>query len=150
MNDQCKNFSFCGSSSHGEDLCKSCEVNEHPKRFQGCMFCRRPQKDSHCCLICTADFCSWVKESTNIDDGYLAGLKLLNSEWKMIKLPFIQRDVRFYNEWFGFYIGDDKWKIPDVKMETNAIVMSEYNHVVLEILLNNNDIDIYAEVQLTS
>ncbi len=130
-----------------EGLCKNCELNEYPERFYGCIFCRRPQRYEYYCLVCISGFSTWVEKNANIDE-YLAASKLCYNDEKMIKNPFIKRDIDFYDKWSGFYIGDNKWEIYDVKMKTNRAVTFENSREVLEELLNENGIDIYAEIQL--
>ncbi len=138
-------FYLCSYSEEG--LCKNCEIDEYPERFHGCIFCRRVHHGGYCCYSCSDGFYKWVMRNTNIDEN-LAVHKLCHNNRKIVSLPFINKNKNLFHGWPGFYVGNDEWIKPDMKMKTNKVVTFDNNHEVLEELLNENGIDIYAEIQL--
>nr|QBK92837.1 MAG: hypothetical protein LCPAC401_04750 [Pithovirus LCPAC401] len=130
-----------------ESLCEKCEINEFPERFTGCIFCRAPQRHSYCCIPCSSAFSSWVRKNTNINED-MAVFNLCHTRQGIARLPFMKIRINIFSRWPGFYTGDDKWRNVDVKMETQEVVTEENCDKILEKMLLENGIDIFASVQL--
>lgn len=142
------------ASYSSEGLCHCCEVDAYPERFQGCMFCRRPQ-DYGCCLTCGSAFSKWLEETIVVNVPLQFGF-LHHMIWRLTEdvetiVPFLpeqhQRNRSFY-EWPGFYVGNNRWVLKDIQLELNEELTWETGHEVLQRLLLANGIDIYGEIQM--
>ena len=156
----CKNQKECGFEGFylctysREGLCDECEFKKFPQRYQGCMFCRRPQKMySNVCSICKSGFEKWVSTYTNVENkqkfGYNRGYHELLHSLSHLKFEFIGNKTKGWGyTWPGFYCGNGRWFLPDEKMITTEEITRDNIGIVLQQLLEANGIFITKEIQM--
>lgn len=149
---KCKFEGFYLCTYSPEGLCGECEIKEFPDRFYGCLFCREPTQYGQCCLDCESGFEKWVIKHTNISErAYISeysAFRLCNPK-VIVKHKFINIKRISFNTWSGFYVGNNKWVIPDVQLKTNTkITLNTRNSdEILNKLLDENGIFIFEDIQ---
>ena len=127
-NKECTSLIFYTKRYSKEGLCIDCELERFPKRFEGCTYCRYPQKKTpNCpqttCLTCSTGVKKWLKEhiilpkETSADHTYFYNFIQSDLFHPWLKnVPFVNGSYSLGETWKGFYAGGDTWVLPNTKI----------------------------------
>jgi len=132
---------------HEEKICYECEVKAHPERFKGCAFCRKPIQDICVCHVCKIGFRRWILEHvifTKTPDNYEEYIRSISFNSNVsFDINHIECD-----KWPGFYIGDNKWEIPDWNIYHDGMMKEDEIYKILGDIFEENGIYVCENIQL--
>lgn len=145
-----------------DGLCLKCEIHEHPERFHGCAFCRRPLRNLYACTVCRLGFTEWLNGmglDNNHNHSHSVMSKIIGSGYIANReFVYIESQSLTDYEWPGFYAGLismntqnaflPAWVIPKtLHIMPNINIHIDTDAGLLK-LLEQNNIHLYNDVQI--